>query len=54
MRTSLTVKSYLLMALIAVGLVACGGNSDELDQYINQIKARPGGRIAPLPEITPY
>jgi len=54
MRTSLTIKSYLLMALVAVGLVACGGNSDELDQYINQIKARPGGRIAPLPEITPY
>ena len=27
---------------------------DDLDQYINTVKARPGGRIEPLPEITPY
>jgi type IV pilus assembly protein PilP len=27
---------------------------DDLDQYINEVKARPGGRIDPLPEITPY
>ena len=27
---------------------------DDLDQYINEIKAQPGGRIEPLPEITPY
>ena len=27
---------------------------DEHDSYINSVKARPGGRIEPLPEITPY
>ena len=27
---------------------------DDLDQYINDVKAKPGGRIEPLPEITPY
>ena len=27
---------------------------DDLDSYINEVKARPGGRIDPLPEITPY
>jgi len=27
---------------------------DDLDSYINEVKARPGGRIEPLPEITPY
>ena len=27
---------------------------DDLDEYINDVKARPGGRIEPLPEITPY
>jgi type IV pilus assembly protein PilP len=27
---------------------------DDLDSYINKVKARPGGRIEPLPEITPY
>lgn len=43
-----------LMATAATGLTACGGDMDDLDTYINEIKARPGGRIEPLPEITPY
>jgi len=43
------------LILIAAGAVtACGGDMDDLDSYINEIKARPGGRIEPLPEITPY
>jgi len=42
------------LALLAVGLAACGSDMDDLDQYINKVKARPGGRIEPLPEITPY
>ena len=54
MRASLTIKHGLFMALVAVGLTACGGGADVLDQYINEVKARPGGRIEPLPEITPY
>jgi type IV pilus assembly protein PilP len=43
-----------LMLLAGIGLSACGGDMDDLDQYINEVKARPGGRIEPLPEITPY
>jgi type IV pilus assembly protein PilP len=54
MRTSLKITRGLAVTLLAVGLTACGGGSDDLDQYINTIKARPGGRIEPLPEITPY
>jgi type IV pilus assembly protein PilP len=27
---------------------------DDLDQYINEVKSRPGGRIEPLPEVKPY
>jgi type IV pilus assembly protein PilP len=54
MRASLTIKHSLIIALLAVGLTACGAGADDLDQYINEIKARPGGRIDPLPEITPY
>ncbi len=45
-------KGLVLVAAIG-GLAACGGNMDDLDQYINEVKARPGGRIDPLPEITP-
>ncbi|MDH5501269.1 MAG: pilus assembly protein PilP, partial [Gammaproteobacteria bacterium] len=46
--------SLVLMLVAAFTLSACSGDMDDLDQYINQIKARPGGRIEPLPEITPY
>ena len=52
MRAS-SIKYGLLLSL-ALGLTACGGDMDDLDQYINEVKARPGGRIDPLPEITPY
>ena len=57
MRASPTIGQMLrygLVLLATAGLVACGGDMDDLDQYINETKARPGGRIEPLPEITPY
>lgn len=49
-----TDSRLLIVALLAAGLTACGGDMDDLDSYINDIKARPGGRIEPLPEVTPY
>ncbi len=58
MDAALIIRNHLLKGLVlavaAVGLAACGGDNDDLDQYINEVKARPGGRIEPLPEITPY
>lgn len=54
MRASQTFKHGLILTLLAVGVSACAGGGDDLDKYINEIKARPGGRIEPLPEITPY
>ncbi len=49
------LKRIALLALLAgFGLAGCGGDMDDLDRYINEVKARPGGRIEPLPEITPY
>jgi type IV pilus assembly protein PilP len=54
---SSTIKSVIklgLVAVLALGLTACGADMDELDTYINKVKATPGGRIEPLPEITPY
>ena len=54
MTASLNIRTGLVLLLAAAGLAACGGDMDDLDQYINQVKARPGGRIEPLPEITPY
>jgi len=54
MIASLTLRKGLLLAIVALGLGACGSDMDDLDSYINSVKARPGGRIEPLPEITPY
>ena len=54
MIASLTARKGLLLAIAAIGLAACGADMDDLDSYINEVKARPGGRIEPLPEITPY
>ena len=54
MNASLTIRNGLLMVLVALGLAGCGGDTDDLDKYVNEVKARPGGRIDPLPEITPY
>ncbi len=54
MRASQTLNIVLMVFVAAFGLTACGGDMDDLDQYINEIKAKPGGRIEPLPEITPY
>ena len=45
---------YGLLLVAALGVSGCSADMDELDQYINEVKARPGGRIDPLPEITPY
>ena len=54
MKISLIIRKSTVLALCALGLAACGGNMDDLDEYINEVKARPGGRIEPLPEITAY
>jgi len=51
---SLKFRNGLVLAAAMIGIAACGGQMDDLDQYINEVKARPGGRIEPLPEITPY
>tara|TARA_R110002049_G_scaffold20717_16_gene75999 strand:- start:2935 stop:3456 length:522 start_codon:yes stop_codon:yes gene_type:complete len=53
MNASLIIKSSALIALAMLGLGGCG-DADDLDAYINQVKAKPGGRIDPLPDITPY
>lgn len=52
MRTLVTIRGILAVAA-AAGLTACGNNTAELRSYIDEVKARPGGRIEPLPEIRP-
>jgi type IV pilus assembly protein PilP len=54
MDSALKVRNGLILVATLAALAACGSDNDDLDQYINEVKARPGGRIEPLPEITPY
>jgi type IV pilus assembly protein PilP len=44
----------VLGLLAGIGLSGCSSDRDELEEYIAEVKKRPGGRIEPLPEIKPY
>jgi type IV pilus assembly protein PilP len=44
---------WIAPAVAAAALSACGGATDDLRAYIDEVKARPGGRIEPLPQIQP-
>jgi len=47
-------KHYLLMPAVLL-LAGCVSNDiSDLDQWTQEVLARPGGRIEPLPEIKPY
>lgn len=52
MRTLASFRFVLAVAGAAT-LTACGANTGELQSYIDEVKARPGGRIEPLPEVRP-
>jgi type IV pilus assembly protein PilP len=52
MRSAILTR-VLACAALAATLSACGGAQDDLRAYIDEIKARPGGRIEPLPQIQP-
>jgi type IV pilus assembly protein PilP len=49
-------RNLLLMMIAATVLVAtgCSRNMSDLEAYVAEVKARPGGRIEPLPEIKTY
>ena len=54
MRAAPTFRKGLIVTAAMLALAACGADNDDLDRYINDVKSTPGGRIDPLPEITPY
>jgi len=50
-------KSWLLVAgviALSSALSACSSKDDELEQFIDETKKEPGGRVEPLPELKPY
>lgn len=45
----------VLTGLMSVFLVACSGdNMDDLRSYVEATKAKPGGRVEPIPEVKPF
>ncbi|TFG87230.1 MAG: hypothetical protein E4H19_03020 [Chromatiales bacterium] len=49
-----SARTVSTLLLVAVALAGCGGGQSDLLKYVDQVKARPGGRIEPLPQIKPY
>lgn len=47
----LRIPVILALAAAAAG---CSGAHEDLITYIDKVKARPGGRIDPLPQLKPY
>lgn len=43
----------LAMTAVLLALSACGRSNQDLRTYIDEVKARPGGRIDPLPTVHP-
>lgn len=48
------IAMLAMVPLVAAALSGCGSGMSDLEQYVEQTKARPGGRIEPMPEVTPH
>ena len=49
-----SAKTFSVLLLATLALAGCGSGQSDLLKYIDQVKAKPGGRIDPLPQIKPY
>ena len=49
-----SINRIITVTLLAALATGCGSGMDDLLAYVDEIKARPGGRIEPLPQIKPY
>ncbi len=54
LKQNFALQSAALMAVAALLSGCMSGVDDELRVYVEQVNARPGGRIEPLPQIRPY
>jgi len=49
-------KAYRAIAIgiISVFLISCSADKDDLDTWVDNIKAKPPGRIEPMPDVKVY
>jgi type IV pilus assembly protein PilP len=43
-----------IVVFVVAGLTACASADDELEQFIEDTRKEPGGRVEPLPDVKPY
>ena len=48
------IRQVAVMVLVVVGLTACSESMDDLEKYIDSVKARPADPIAPIPPVKTY
>lgn len=53
-RSLIRLVALMIVAPATLGLGGCGGDMSDLQQWVAQTKARPGGRIDELPTVEPY
>ena len=49
-----TLSKILLLSALATLLAGCGEGLGDLQSFVQQIRAKPPGRIEPIPEFLPY
>ena len=54
MAESMTTVMRIAVATAVLAIAGCSDDTEQLRAQIEEIKARPGGRIEPLPEVKPY
>jgi type IV pilus assembly protein PilP len=54
MAESMTTVMRIAVATAVLAVAGCSDDTKQLRAQIEEIKARPGGRIEPLPEVKPY
>lgn len=52
-RNTAGIRALSALPLVAL-LAACSQGMNDLQEYAERIKQRPGGRIEPIPQIKPY
>lgn len=48
------MRAILMIFVVGACLSGCAKDVTDLEQYVAEVHARPGGRIDPLPQIKPY
>jgi type IV pilus assembly protein PilP len=49
-----TVRACVLAFAALIALAGCSSADSDLQQFIQQTQAQPGGHVEPLPEVKPY